>query len=113
MNEFNVIIVMNEAMISLLKKQGRECTINLEIKECLSDEAFFFKISKQDAYKVLSQVGVSEEQLGNVYKKLVAPNMFHKLVSAGKIKDTDNLVVKYNSYSEDDFLKRLNKHSEN
>lgn len=113
MNEFNVIKVMNEAMINLLKKQGTECTMNLEIKECLDeDEAFFFKISKQDAYKVLSQVGVSDEQLENVYRKLIAPNIFHKLVSTGKIKNVDSLIIKYKTYNEDDFLKKLNKKSD-
>ena len=65
--------------------------------EYLKDEAFFFKISKEQAFVVLESVGVKKEKLDQVYKKLIAANVYQNLIKKGKIKaDDNNLVVKYN-----------------
>ena len=99
MDEFKVIDVMNEAMLKLLKDKNENYEKNLKIREYLKDEAIFFKITKTTAYAILKNVGVKEEQLENVYKKLISPNMFYDLLNKGKIKaDDENLIIKYQTY---------------
>lgn len=99
MDEFKVIVVMNEAMIDVLKDKNSDYSVNLKIQEYLQDEALFFKINKQNAYKILQKVGVKQEQLDRVYKKLISPNTFYDLLNKGKIKaDDDSIVVKYDVY---------------
>ena len=55
MDEFKVIDVMNEAMLNLLKDKNKNYEKNAKIKEYLKDEAFFFKINKLNAFKVLQK----------------------------------------------------------
>lgn len=99
MDEFKVIVVMNEAMLKLLKDKNKDYEINLKIKEYLKDQAFFFKINELNAYKILEGVGVKKEQLENVYKKLISPNMFYDLLNRGIIKaDDQDLIIKYKTY---------------
>ena len=98
MDEFKIIDVMNEAMLKLLKDRNKDFQENLKISEYLKDEAIFFKINKQNAYSILKNVGVKEEQLENVYKKLTSPNVFYKLLNSGKIKENDELIIKYETY---------------
>lgn len=96
MDEFVVIKVMNEAMIKLLKSKNENCNTNLKIKEFLQDEAFFFKINKNNAYKILLSVGVKKEQLEQTYQKLISPIVYYNLIKKGTISATDKLVIKYN-----------------
>lgn len=99
MNEFKVIDVMNEAMLNLLKNRNANYEKNVKIKEYLKDEALFFKINKLNAYEILQNVGVKQEKLENVYKKLTSSDVFYDLLNRGKINvDDDNLIVKYNEY---------------
>lgn len=99
MNEFKVIDVMNEAMLNLLKNKNTNYEKNMKIKEYLKDEALFFKINKLNAYEILLNVGVKQEQLENVYKKLTSSDVFYDLLNRGKINaDDDNLIVRYNVY---------------
>lgn len=107
MDEFKVIVVMNEAMLKLLKDKNANYEENLKIKKYLEDEAIFFKIDKLNAYKILKNVGVKQEQLENVYKKLTSENVFYDLLNRGKIKaDDDTIIIKYNEYSPDDLFKK-------
>ena len=99
MNEFKVIVVMNEAMIELLKEKNENYERNVKIQQFLEDEAFFFKINKSNAYKVLQEVGVKQERLEKVYEKLISQNVFYDLLHKGKINLTDkNLIIKYQDY---------------
>lgn len=96
MGEFKVIVVMNKAMIEVLKEKNENFEINLKIEQDLKDEAYFFKIQKIDAFEILQKVGVKQEQLENVYKKLISPNVYYNLIQKGKINENDeNLVIKY------------------
>ena len=52
MDEFKIIVVMNEAMLKLLKDKNANYEENLKIKKYLEDEAIFFKINKLNAYKI-------------------------------------------------------------
>lgn len=99
MNEFKVIVIMNEAMIEVLKEKNVNCDQNVKIGQYLEDEALFFKISQSNAYEILKNVGVNEKNIEDVYKKLTSPNTYYDLLNRGKIKeDQDNLVVKYDNY---------------
>lgn len=106
MDEFKVILVMNEATIRLLQDKNEDCHRNIKIKEYLEDEALFFKIDKTTAYKILQNVGVKQDKIENTYKKLIDRNMFYNLLRRGKIKANDNkLIIKYDIYSDNLFKK--------
>ena len=99
MDEFKVIVVMNEAMLKLLKDKNENYEQNLKIMKYLEDEAFFFKIEKEQAYEILKCVGVNQDKVEDVYKKLIAPNMFYDLLHKGKINENDeSLKIKYKTY---------------
>ena len=53
MNQIEIINIMNEAMIKFLKEKNMDYSANVEIRENLKDEAYFFKIDKIKAYKIL------------------------------------------------------------
>ena len=109
MNEFIVIDVMNEAMIETLKSKNENCDLNLKIKEALKDEALFFKIDKKNAYEILKKVGVKQEQLENVYKKLISENAYRTLLDRGKIKENDESIqIKYNVTDYNNLFKKKN-----
>jgi len=108
-NEFEVVVVMNEAMLKLLKDKNANYEENLKIKKYLEDEAIFFKLNEEQAYKILQKVGVKQEMLENVYKKLTSSNVFYDLLNKGKIKaNDDNLTIKYDVYNPDDLFKKRN-----
>lgn len=107
MNEFKVINVMNEAMLKLLQDKNSNYDENLKIRKYLEDESIFFKISKKDAFKILQNVGVKQENLETVYKKLTSPNIFYNLLNKGKLKiDDKNLVIKYKIYDSENLFKK-------
>lgn len=100
---------MNEAMIKTLKDKNINYEENLKIQKYLEDETFFFKITKENAYEILKNVGVRQESLGEVYKKLISPNIFYSLLHNGKLKsDDENLIIKYDSYNSDILFKKRN-----
>lgn len=99
MNEFKIIVIMNEAMIKFLKEKNMDYSLNEKIEKKLQDEALFFKISKINAHKILKAVGVKEESFEKVYKKLTSSDNFYELVQKGKVGYNDeNLTIKYNDY---------------
>mgnify|MGYP006078273083 CR=1 FL=1 len=109
MDEFKVIVVMNEAMLKLLKSKNLNYDENSKIKQYLEDEAFFFKIVKTKAYNILQCVGVKTDNLDSVYKKLIDINVYYSLVNKGKIKvDDENIIIKYKVYNPDDLFKKKN-----
>ena len=69
MDKFVIIKIMNEAMLRLKMSKNEDCEKNEKIKEFLEDEALFFKIKKEIAIKVLTNVGVKEEKLEETYLK--------------------------------------------
>lgn len=109
MNEFEVVVIMNEAMLKLLKDKNSNYDDNLKIKKYLEDEAIFFKIKEIQAYKILQKVGVKQEMIENVYKKLTSSNAFYDLLNKGIIKpDDENLIIKYDVYNPEDLFKKRN-----
>lgn len=109
-SEFKVISVMNEAMLKTLKDKNLNYTENLKIEEMLKDESLFFKINKEEAYRILTTIGVKNEQLDSAYKKLISTDYFYDLVNRGIINPNDeSLIIKYNIYDYDDLFKGRNK----
>ena len=107
MDEFKVIYIMNEAMLKLLEHKNANCDENLKIRKYLEDETIFFKIDKTKAYDILKNVGVKQEQLDEVYRKLTTSEVFYDLVNKGKLKaDDDKLIIKYNTYNSGDLFKK-------
>lgn len=99
MDEFKVITIMNEAMIEVLKETNQNDDRNIRIKEALKDEALFFKINKSEAYEILKNVGIKQDKVETVYKKLTDANIFYDLLQKGKImKDDEDLVIRYEKY---------------
>lgn len=109
LSEFKVIVVMNEAMLKLLKDKNKDYSVNLKIRKGLEDELLFFKINKKEAVEILKNVGVKQENIENVYKKLISPNEFYTLLNRGKIDINDtNLIIKYDTYNSEDLFKKKN-----
>ena len=107
MDEFTVIKVMNKARIEILKEKNDDYSLNVKIQEYLKDEALFFKISKEKAYKILKETGVKEERLQIVYEKLISPKTFYDLLNKGKIKDNDVLIIKYDIYNQKNLFNQI------
>ena len=99
MNELKVIKVMKEKKIEISQENRDNYEEHLKIKQILEDEACFFKLEKLKAYDILRSVGVKENKIEEVYKKLIMPDVYHMLVKKGIInEDDENIVVKYKNY---------------
>ena len=98
MDEFIVIKIMNEATIKVLKNRNEDTSKNERLKEIFSDEALFFKISKERAFQILNCVGVKKAELERVYAKLTNYSAYIKLINTGKIDPKDkDITVKFNN----------------
>ena len=96
MDEFEVIVIMNEAKIRLSKDKNKDTNNNLFIKKYLEHRDCFFKIDKSMAQKILLSVGVNKEQIDIVYEKLTCKSMFYNLLNKGIINENDKgLVINY------------------
>lgn len=84
---------MNEAKIKLAKEKNKPYDINLQIRKKLKDRAIFYKIDKEEAYKILLTVGVAEEMLIETYVKLVNREKYDNLVITGKLNPNDNDII--------------------
>ena len=99
MKEFKVIEVMNKARIEVLKDKKEDYSLNEKIQKYLKDESLFFRISKENAYKILQIIGIKKESLEEVYQKLIDEEVYYELLNSGKIKaDDESLIVKYKEY---------------
>ncbi|MBQ3408794.1 MAG: hypothetical protein IJH12_06305 [Clostridia bacterium] len=88
----NDLKFMNYTTIVFLEEIKQSTRRNMIINKILKDDACFFKMSKQDAYEVLEQIGINKSRVGKVYLDLVSEQSFYKLKKDGKIKDSENLV---------------------
>lgn len=87
----NDLKLMNYTTIVFLDEIKQSTKRNIIINKILKDDACFFKMSKQDAYEVLEQIGINKSRVGKVYLDLVSEQSFYKLKKDGKIKDSENL----------------------
>ncbi len=104
MKKIEEIKLMNETMINYLKDKGLDIKRNEIIKQILQDEACFFKMSKEEAYIVLTDVGV-KKNIDEMYLNLIGREEFYRLQQCGKINEDDNLEIKYGSYCKEDLFK--------
>lgn len=111
MSEFEMVKLMNETTIIYLKKMNESVNKNEKIKQMFeNDEAFFFKIPKENALKVLKLVGINNnDYLEEEYNKLISRREFYRLREKGIIVN-DDFIVKYEEnielFKKEDNLKK-------
>lgn len=66
--------LMNKSMIKYLESMGKNVERNEIINHILEDNECFQKITKEDAYIILKDIGVSDEKIDVVYANLVSLN---------------------------------------
>lgn len=71
MTKLEEIRILNEAMIDSLKKNGKNYQANMIIADILKDEDCFSKISKEDAFMILRNLDINENQLETIYLELI------------------------------------------
>ena len=109
MTRFEEIKLMNETTIRYLNKIGKDTTRNEIINKILEDDACFFKREKEDACVILQDIGVSSNKTEELYNKLISKDEYYFLCERGKIKKEDPaLIIKYESYDNNDLFKRKN-----
>lgn len=116
MTQINEIKIMNDTMILYLKKLGMNYRRNEIISKILEDESCFFKMDKEDAYIILKDIGIQNENIDNVYSKLISYDLYFDLYKNGKINENDNsIIIKYKIYDNNLFKKNnvMNKNVKN
>lgn len=107
MTQLNELRIMNDTMIQYLKKIGMNCSRYELIKKILSDDACFFKIDKEDAYIILEDIGIENNQIEETYSKLISSDIFYDLINSKKIQENDvEIKVKYKTYDVNDIFKK-------
>lgn len=105
MTQIELVQTMNDVMINYLKKMNLETTRNEIISKILEDKACFFKISKEDAYIILKDIGINESELEKKYNKLISNKEYYELKQRGIIDENDDeLVIKYKEYNSEDLF---------
>lgn len=113
MTQLNEIKIMNDTMIIYLKKLGINCQRNEIIKKIFADDACFFKMSKDDAFLILNEVGI-KDNIEEIYEKLISSDVYYDLYKKGKIDENDNeLVIKYEIYDTENLFRNKNTSQKN
>ena len=115
MTQLNELRLINEANIQYLKKVNENFKRNEIIKEILNDDACFFKMNKDEAYMLLSEIGILDEHIENIYQKLISTDEFYYLYKSKKIDLKDEeVLIKYPIYDvEEIFKKNIDSTNEN
>ena len=107
MTQLNELRLINEANIQYLKKINENFKRNEIIKEILNDDACFFKMNKDEAYMLLSEIGILDEHIENIYQKLISTDEFYYLYKSKKIDLKDEeVLIKYPIYDVEEILKK-------
>lgn len=69
---FSDIKLMNKSKINLLKTTGNITTRNEIIAKILENENCFFEMSKEDAYMILEDIGISKNKIPEIYEILIS-----------------------------------------
>ena len=110
MTQLNEVKIMNDTMILYLKKLGMSYERNEIIRKILEDEACFFKMEKEDAYIILNDIGIQNENIDNVYSNLISNDVYYDLYKNGKIDENDDeLIVRYKIYDTNNLFKKTKK----
>ena len=115
MTQLNELRLINEANIQYLKKINENFKRNEIIKEILNDDTCFFKMNKDEAYMLLSEIGILDEHIENIYQKLISTDEFYYLYKSKKIDLKDEeVLIKYPIYDvEEIFKKNIDSTNEN
>ena len=115
MTQLNELRLINEANIQYLKKINENFKRNEIIKEILNDDTCFFKMNKDEAYMLLSEIGILDEHIENIYQKLISTDEFYYLYKSKKIDLKDEeVLIKYPIYDvEGIFKKNIDSTNEN
>lgn len=71
MTQFEELKIMNDSKILYLRKIGKSSKKNELISIILDDETCFSKMKKEEAYKILEDIGIKKEKLEITYSKLL------------------------------------------
>lgn len=106
MNQLSELRLINDSNILYLKKINRNYKRNEIIKNILNDDTCFFKMNKNDAYMILQDIGILDNQIDNIYQKLISSDEFFYLYKSNKIDPNDEeILIKYPIYNEDELFK--------
>lgn len=106
MTQLNELRLINDSNILYLKKLNRNYKRNEIIKNILNDETCFFKMDKNDAYIVLKDIGILDNQIDTIYQKLISYDEFYNLYNSKKIDLNDEeILIKYLINDVDEILK--------
>ena len=112
MTQLNELKIINDSTIVYLKKLNRNYKRNGIIKHILDDDACFFKMNKNEAYIILQNIGISNEQIDSIYENLISSNEFYRLFKCNKIDLNDKeIIIKYPIYETNNLFnnKKINK----
>ena len=112
MTQLNELKIINDSTIVYLKKLNRNYKRNKIIKHILDDDACFFKMNKNEAYIILQNIGISNEQIDSIYENLISSNEFYRLFKCNKIDLNDKqIIIKYPIYETNNLFnnKKINK----
>ena len=106
MTQLSELRLINDSNIIYLKKINRSYKRNEIIKNILNDETCFFKMNKNDAYMILQNIGILDNQIDNIYQKLISSDEFYNLYKCKKIDlNYEEILIKYPIYNSDDLFK--------
>ena len=106
MTQLSELRLINDSNILYLKKINRSYKRNEIIKNILNDETCFFKMNKNDAYIILQDIGILDNQIDNIYQKLISSDGFYNLYKCKKIDLNDEeILIKYPIYNADELFK--------
>lgn len=105
MNQLSELRLINDSNIIYLKKINRSYKRNEIIKNILNDETCFFKMNKNDAYMILKDIGILDNQIDTIYQKLISSDEFYNLYNCKKIDLNDEeLIIQYPIHNEDEIF---------
>lgn len=106
MDKLNELRIINDSNITYLKKLNLDYQKYDIIQNILKDDACFFKITQEEAYILLKDLGIVDSEMDNIYKELISNKYFNNLVASNIIDINDNdLVISYPSYGSDNLFK--------
>lgn len=114
MTQLSELRLINDSNILYLKKLNRSYKRNEIIKNILNDETCFFKMNKNDAYMILKDIGILDNQIDTIYQKLISFNEFYNLYEGKKLDLNDEeILIKYPIYNIDEIFKNKKTTSDN
>lgn len=70
MTKIEELRILNDVMIDALKQKGKDYQIYSVIKDILKDDNCFSKITKEEAFMILGNLDIKDEQKETIYKEL-------------------------------------------